>query len=548
MLSRFANSKYMPALIAIAVYLPTMFFGWIYLDDYLLVQESAFYTNLGNIAATFSRQVWLPTGGEYMYYRPVSTSLYVLSGWFSTLFSSELEAWSYHLTNLVLTAGVVALAFEFFQALKLKTPLPLVLTLLLIAHPASVATVAWVSGQNELLLALFVLGGFVAFLRAIESVRPTWFFVLYGLCLLGALLTKENALALMPLSALYLLTRDGKGREVKSWLLTVASWIGAVVIWLLLLSQGAGQSAPGLGGAGEAMLKGFGFMFIFLGKMLLPFELNTLPIPKDTSPIVFAAGLFAGLLLAVVGIWQIRRRPLILFGLAWFVAFLLPTFAKMNLVEADTFILRGDRSFLASIGILLSASQLVDAAIKPRRWWKYAGAATLLVFLGLNVFHQFDYRDGMSFYRNAAEKSPSLAFAHTHLADMYLRERNFAKAAQTYERALSINGTEYNAHNNLGVTYERMGNSEKAIAAYDQELKLYPTNILSLFNKGSILIRRGIFDEGEALMRRVVEINPAHKDAWAVLLTIYRNRGERAKFEEAERNFQKAELDMSKGI
>jgi len=532
------------ALIAMLVYLPTLFFDYVYLDDYLLVQESGFYAKLSNIPASFTRSVWHPTGSEYNYYRPASISVYILGAWLSTAISQDVLPWVFHLTNVLLKAGVAALLFAFLRGLGSAPKPALIATLALIIHPSTAGTLGWISGQNELLLAVWVLTAFIAFLKSFAS--PVWL-LLHGFSFLAALLTKENSIALPILCALFLLCSSQRW-TLKIWLASLATWIGTLIIWFLMIRQGASQSAPAADGALQGMLHGFPYLLIYLGRLVWPVGLSTLPTPQDTWMITWAAGVLGALTMIGVVIVKFRVKPLVILGLAWYVGFLLPTFANMVPALKDSFILRADRGYLASVGVLILLLQLNWTRGLPSKAVKTFAALGVAALVLLNLAHQFDYSSGMRFYKSAVSGSPRSAFAHTHLADMHLSEKNFALAIKHYEQAIRLNDFEPQAHNNLGVVYLRMGESEKAAAKFRAELERNPKNLLSWYNLGSIQINRGAHDEAEKSFRRAAEINPAYKDAWLGLVQVYTFQRKTRELEEALKALQNAEMDMSRGL
>lgn len=535
------------ALIAFLLYAPTLFFEYVYMDDYLMVQETAFYSKIENIPKSFSRSVWHPTGTEYNYYRPASTSVYILGAWASTLISKDILPWIFHLTNVLLQVAVVLLLFLLLKAFGSSRNAAFTAALVLIIHPASAGTLGWIPGQNELLLAVAVIGGFLCYVHALKS--KIWF-VAHGFCFLLGMLTKENAAGLPILCAMYLLFSAERGRW-SLWLFSIFSWGASVALWLLMLSQGSGGSPPQAGGALQGMWHGLPYILIYLGQLFMPFGLSTLPTPQDT-PVYFwiAGGLGAALVLGLT-FWKLRERPLVLIGVAWFGGFLLPTFANMLPQLKDTFILRSDRAYLASVGILIVFTQ-----VREERWrmifapWPARAALllTTLVLLGLNLQHQFRFQTGMAFYQSGVEGSPRSAFARTHLGDMYLYAKDIPGAIEQYLAAIAINPYEPQAHNNLGVAYMRAGDMDKAAEMYVKELAFNPNNLLTWSNLGSIYLQKGDHANAEVAFKRAVQLNPAYKDAWAGLYKIYEFQKRDVERLEALKNLQKAEMDMSRGI
>ena len=128
-------------LLTLIIYLPTLLFHYVYLDDYLMVQEPGFHSNLSNIPGSFFRSIWPYSSTSYQYYRPISISLYILGTWISMQISGEILPWIYHLTNIILQLGVAALLFNFFYLLGNSLLASALATMFFVIHPALAGTV-----------------------------------------------------------------------------------------------------------------------------------------------------------------------------------------------------------------------------------------------------------------------------------------------------------------------------------------------------------------------------------------------------------------------
>lgn len=502
-----------------------------------MVQEAGFYSKIENIPASFTRSVWHPTGDSYNYYRPVSTSVYILGAWASTLISGDILPWIFHLTNILLQIVFVSLLFTLFTQLALPSSLAFWCSLAFFLNPVSAATVAWIPGQNELLLACSMVAGFIFFLKALERPR---YWIGYGLCLFLGLLIKENAVALILLAACYLVLKQDRW---KNWGFASATWAVTLAFWFFLVRYGANGEPPAAENALLSLWHGLPFLLIYLGKWIFPVGLTTLPTAQDTAFYTWIAGGLAAVLLVVITLRSFKFNPIGTLGIAWFVGFLWPTLANLPLDSKMTFILREDRSYLASVGLILVFSQ-----IQFKKAYRNFLAAFALLWLILNLKHQFDYKSGMNFYSSGVKGSPKSAFAHTHLGDMYLAEKDFVNAISQYKEAISLNPYEPQANNNLGVAYQRVGDNTNAMEHYKRELSFNPKNLLTWSNLGFIYLSRGDHENAEISFRKAVEINSSYRDAWTGLYRIYEFRRDYQKRDEAFRQLQKAEMDMSRGI
>lgn len=535
---------------SVLLYSPALFYSWVYLDDYLIVQRAAYFSKLSNIPAAFLAPVWAASGNEYNFYRPVSTSFYIAGGWISHQLTNEILPWPFHLTNLFLVGAATALLVTLFRTLGASNKAALIATLFLIAHPLTVGSAVWIPGQNELLLAIFSLGAILAYVYSLGNRR--WL-AAHAALLLLALLTKENAIAVPALCFVYLCL-VARTRSLRVWAWSLFTWGATTLSWYLLIRQGGGEQGPAAGRALEALWHGFPLLAIYLGQLVLPFSLGTLPVAVDTGWWIWGAGGLVALVLTGAAVWRCKTKPLILFGVLWFVGFLLPTFANLVPAQKEIYILRADRSFLAMAGVAIALLQF-RFRFNVQQWQrlnpaliKTGAAAALFILIALNVVHQFNYADAASFYGRGVEGSPHSPFAHTHLGDVFLAKNDLSSAIAHYQEALRLNPGERQVHNNLGVALLRLGRVDEAEAEFVKDIANTPNSLLAWPNLGTIYLNRGEYDKAEEAFRRSVVINPAFRDGWAGLVRVYTVTRDEARRREAESMLDRAEMDFKSGL
>jgi Flp pilus assembly protein TadD len=85
---------------------------------------------------------------------------------------------------------------------------------------------------------------------------------------------------------------------------------------------------------------------------------------------------------------------------------------------------------------------------------------------------------------------------------------DFQKAAEQFEKAVSIYPQYDAAFNNLGVMYYQMGQTEKARAAFEHSVALNDRNPDADRNLARILIRDGNYSRAEELLKKSLTIEP----------------------------------------
>jgi hypothetical protein len=144
-------------------------------------------------------QYWTQSynGGVDNLYRPLVSMTYAAQWWLHG--ADELDAWKYHLVNLLLHAGVSALVAELARRLG-GTRFGFTVGVLFAVHPIHVEAVANIVGRAELMCALGVVGALVLFLHRPMTTGRAF---AIAVCFLLALLSKEQGM-LTPLLLLFL--------------------------------------------------------------------------------------------------------------------------------------------------------------------------------------------------------------------------------------------------------------------------------------------------------------------------------------------------------
>lgn len=480
-----ASGRWWPCLVliaaAFAVHARTLSFGFTPLDDRLLIQDRVeWLADPSNLLAAFREGVFL--GKEQNFYRPMLT----LSLMLDTIVGGG-SPFAYHLTNVLLHVVAVLLVFATLQRLDVKRELAFALAVLFAVHPVFTHAVAWLPGRNDTLLAIFILGGFLAFERWRESARSTWglaFVVLFFL----ALLTKESAVVLAPLCAL----RMGlSGQRPRSTALVAGGTVLAGVAWYWLRSTyGGTQSPPRFDVA--ALREFFAALVVLYGKWIAPVSQSVVPTTADSSLI---PGLIALALSSAIA-WRagFRDARVALFGTAWFVAFLfLPTLAGSLGVVMP--IHHEHRLYLPAVGFLAAVAQLRFERLfaVPR----VVIAGLVLLFAGMTVVRSGVYATPLAFAEDAVRSSPSLAVSWKMRADAWLEEKQLDRSIADSERALALRPGYAGALSNLGKAHSEAGRPDRAIEYYTRAIAAEPNDLEHRNNRAVVLL--GSDDPSRAL-------------------------------------------------
>lgn len=517
------------AIVGFSLYAKTLFFGFTYLDDNVLILDNHhFLSRLSNLFEAFRHEVFYIFHNSAVYYRPILTVSFILD----TQFGGE-GLFFYHLTNIVIHLVTSCLVFVVLARLGYEKRLAFFFSLIFTVHPVLTQAVAWIPGRNDLLIALFGLTSFLFFMDFLRT-KKGFFLAAHIFFFALALFTKETAFVLILMCILYALWVEPQtGFPVSKKSMLAAGWLMVVLCWFFLRSMAFTHPLPvTFLDVAKSVGMNWPALIQFVGKIVFPFDLSVLPIIRDTG---FGYGI-AAILLVAAGLLLSKqsRRSLVIFGAAWFLFFLLPSFIQPNPGTAANFI--EHRVYLPMLGffmVVLEIDWIKRIDLKKRT--PVIFAVLFIAFLAaIASIHSGNFKDRISFWTHAAIHSPHLPLAHRNLGAMYHLDGFLDKAEPEYRKALELNPQEPMAHNNLGLVYTRRGAFKEAEEEFLKELQVNPGYADAYYNMGLLYYRMGELVKSGDLCRQALAINPEHPDARQCLETVER---ETHRNDKKDRNF-----------
>jgi protein O-mannosyl-transferase len=542
------------AIIAAAffIYYRAIFFGYTYFDDnVLIIDNNYFLRNLNNISLAFSRDVFNLHSASAAFYRPLLTVSLMLDS-----FIAGTNPFIYHLTNILLHIVASCLAFSLLIKFGVKRLQAFALTLIFSIHPANAQAIAWIPGRNDSLLAVFALLSFLTLIRYWEKGRLRDLF-LHSFFFACGIFTKETMAFFPFLCILYFfltplgmpLERRPGEIEIKStkqkiprMALCAVLWITIGIFWFFLRRSALANPVQFASlDIFKSLLMNSPAVLLFFGKIVFPFNLSVLPVLKDstlwfgiTALLFFSALLilpyfrtFKGLSINNSRIpGQSSFQEIFIFGLAWFLIFLIPAFIQPHNEYPASFI--EHRLYVPFIGFLLILGRMLiihALDFKKKSSWIIPGALvycfSLITIQRLEVFST-----PIRFWENAASHSPSHPLAHKNLGAMYYFDGKIDAAEKEYLLALNLYPRETMVHNNLGLIYKLRGDFLKAQDEYQKELAINPKYDHALYNWGELCYVAGNKKDAETLWLKTLASNPDYFDAMKKLSVLYREQGD----------------------
>ena len=495
-------------LVIFLVYGWTVFFDFVYLDEEeLIIGNQNFISQPKNFFEVFKHDVNFPSGFS-PYYRPIVTLSFMADA-----FIGGLNPFYYHFTNLLLHIAASVLVFYLFINLGYDSKISLFSSLIFSVHPALNQAVAWVPGRNDPLLMIFLLLSFLSFIKLMD--RPKYLILAGHISLFTlAVFTKETAIALplILISYTYLLKR-------KSWVFkyAIGSWAASMGIWYFLRQAILQTKDLVSQDILKIIFSSLPAMSFYIGKIIIHYGFSVLPTLKDSN-IWF--GLVSILILSAMLFRNgISRR--IIFGLTWFILFLLPSLISYDYESRVVFL--EHRLYIPIVGFLIVLMEIQWIKIFP--WLKnkirIVSVSVIVVLSLLSIVHLQYFKNRLNFWLSAVAGSPNLARAHNGLGTAYIVQNELDKAQAEYLKAIDLNSQEKKIHNNLGVVYSRKKLYQLAEEEFKKEIEINSSYETAYYNLGRLYAVNDKFKEAEFYWLKSLEIDPNYSQARQDLAVYY---------------------------
>lgn len=498
--------------IAFLAYVPTLGFQFVY-DDKPQIGQNPAIRAWHYLPNYFTSHVWAElyphVGGDY--YRPVFLLWFRLN---HAMFGVNPVGW--HLTTVLCHVAATYLVFRLVRRLAANHGIAFSAATLFALHPVHIESVAWVSGVTDPLLAIFLLGSFLAYFRSRDG--NCWGSMSLALTLFAlGLLEKETAVVLGPLVFLYAWLYA----EERSWISRFAVALKHTMGFLALTGLYLVLRAHVLHGLSHSsspvtwstmVLTDPSIVWLYLRHLLIPAGISGLyGLPYVESPAAAAFIVPAALLLALILAlaWGIRRLEdprLALFACGWMVLPIIPVLWLRTFSAGD---IAHDRYlYIPSIGFVLLVSLFL---------WKIANHWP--------ARHKTLQLSGLAF------------LALTYALGTVTQQTYWASELLLYQRAYRIAPHDNLICTNLGAALMDAGYTDSAIALYSQVLAREPGYGLANYDLGYAYYKTGKFKDAEVFLRRAIQINPVDSDQYICLgLSLWRQ----GRIDEAAQSIQQA--------
>ena len=548
---RFA--AFLVCILVTLVYSNTFQASW-HLDDYpnIVRNPRVHITDLSPNA--LAQSVFIGSGEAKKLYRPVSRLSLALNWYWG-----QDNVWGYHLINLVIHVATALLLLgvilELFKSPRLKGQdqetvyfVAVLACVLWALNPIQTQAVTYIVQRMAILATLFYVLGMYCYVKGRmhkKVLRRFWYYTSTVVCFLLAIGSKENAIT-MPVALLlieFIFFQTAASRPQRHKFILVAISIGAVllVLSITMLVQRGGLSAWSDAYRIRSFTLAERFMtqprvvVFYLGQLFYPMP-QRLSIEHDVTlsasllePWTTLPAIFIILALIGIGIWQVKARPILAFGLLFYL---------LNHAIESTFlpleVLFEHRNYLPSLFLFWPVANVLKQGAdyyRPKNTVIYGAilgfCGLVVIAFGLGTYTRNSvWRTEATLWEDALKKAPNSArplfnMAKYHykkigrydLALIHYQKAYQAKAANpSISKAMALNG--------MGSIYYHWKKYEAVRKVGTQALAHNPRFEAAMYNVARANIKLGHWQEADQFADRLVakHAKPAYLNLKAFLL------------------------------
>lgn len=460
-----------------------------------------------------------------------------------TLFG--LDPGAHHLMNAFLHSLNAAMLFILLRTMTGSHWRALIVAALFAWHPLRVESVAWAAERKDTLSTLFWLLTLLAYARYAAKPGGKSFALVIVSFALG-IMTKPLIVTLpcvlllldiWPLKRLPAEALAGRAAWKKHWPtvqrlvkeklpLFVLSGLLSVLTWQAQSSGGIIRTTDQFSVVERLSNAVVGYAR-YLGKLVWPQDLVVFyPHPGQWAwPPVIGAGV----LVAGISVWVIRRRathPWELVGWLWFMGVLFPA---IGIVQSGGQSMADRYSYVAVIGILI-ALIWTGEVVSRQKGWRNAGLILtvflpLLGYIWLTRVQLSYWQNSETLFRHVLAASPGNVVGYENLGSALIARGKLEEAVAVITEGLKVHPGRPILHNNLGLAYRALGQSNAAIEQYRLALQSDPSSSAARSNLGNALRESGDIAGAVRELEAALKLAPRDAETMNNLALAYEEAG-----------------------
>ncbi len=480
--------------IPLIVFGRSVFFDFVMHDDDKMVLENTVIKEGFNPDIAFKTDAWF-MDARIELYRPWQSITYMID------YALGKESPTvYHVHNLlVFMAGVVLLFF--LLRFYFKPTLAWAGTLLYSVNLLTPHAAGWIAARGDLYLMLFGVGFIVLVQQYLKTNSNKFLWMAVPVFFL-ALLSKESAVALLPIALVMLYTERKKLPSGIEW-----AWMGINgVLFAIYFAMRSSAIADAGNLSILAFFKNTRSLLEEVFKMIVPLGYSVMP---GYSIFWTLGGLVCIGILAYL-LWKYKPdlKLMLIGGVIW-LAPLLPSLAYEPSFAGVAYDYLDHRSWFPFIGLWLIILAVVDKSkLSSQKIAPFVFAGILVLWSGINFWRIGTYNGWEPYYTNAITTNPGSGLANLNYGSMLRDEGNWEAALPFMKKGSELSPDYTDAKVRLAEAYFKLAKYPEAVEVANQALAKEPGNISALQFRGSALGASGHTKEAAEDFKAILTADP----------------------------------------
>lgn len=437
-----------------------------------------------------------------------------------------------HVENVMLHVSAAFFLWRLLRRLEMRGAW--LAAALLVVHPVTVESVAWITERKNVLCLALALLSMLCWCRGVHdwkgdaAPRRGWLVLAMVLCLL-AMLAKISACVVPPALVVIAWWKRGGIRWRKDVLptlpmLVMALGLGVLIAWLERHQAGAmGPVFDELSWA-KRMLIASQAVWFYLVKLIWPHPLCVVYHRWTVEPSIWwqwsgLAGLvISGVWLSMKGSRSLKTAALLFLGP------LLPVIGFLNL-NGMRFAWVADRWVYFSMPVFCAAAAWLVAKLPKRS--QVISSGIIIVVCSMLTWRQATlYGSTETFWQTAIRGNPHPVVGLSAYGEFLMHEGRLDEARSHFEQALKLEPNNAAFHCNLGSLLDLLGEHEQALACFERAIERDGGDPLFHYNHGFTLYKLGRGADAEVSFRAAIRLQAeffaAHLDLGNLLSALGR--------------------------
>lgn len=396
--------------------------------------------------------------------------------WISLAFDYKLfglNAWGFHLHNLLLHYINTILVFYFIRLIKNDIRIAFFTGLLFAVHPFAHESVSWVTERKNLLFALFYFAGLISYIQYSKN-NKLFLYVISFVFFLLSLLSKGSAITFPLILTLWLYYNHSFSKKefiklLPFFLLTLLfAWI-AIKAQQPLLNQITVKLS-----LYHSILYSSWAFGLYVIKAFIPFNIAAFhPIYIDSLPAYYYVGFFilAIFIYIIIKAYKFKERAII-FGLLFFVINIV-LFLKIFNAYASSYFMAERYTYIAYVGLYFTFFTWFFGYVSKVKW-NYLLIIWAFAISVISFQYAITWKNSLSLWSNVLKIYPSSDVALLNFGNALRQEQQYSKALESYNKVSKEGEIFYKMLENRAFVYYKTKQWDKAVNDYALLLEKYP--------------------------------------------------------------------------